>query len=134
MKKHFVTFYSPGTFVSEETTMPIDSWDIETAVSMSKGITERYESRPFAFTFTTRERGDQDLDAKVTKRSGRYYLGGRVLTLAEVRREMPNERILISNMVCNKWDRIIVNSTPWRMTQPLGANDVVLTPGEWAIV
>lgn len=27
MRKHQVTFYSPGTFVSESSTQPIESWD-----------------------------------------------------------------------------------------------------------
>ncbi len=42
MQKHFVTFYSPGTFVSEETTNPIGSWDVAAAMKMAHGIVERY--------------------------------------------------------------------------------------------
>ena len=34
MKKHFVTFLSPGTFVSETTTKPIASWSVEKAKAM----------------------------------------------------------------------------------------------------
>jgi len=51
MKKHFVTFCSPGSFVSEETTKPIESWDTEKAIILSKEITERYNSKPYGFYF-----------------------------------------------------------------------------------
>jgi tRNA/tmRNA/rRNA uracil-C5-methylase (TrmA/RlmC/RlmD family) len=47
MKKHFVTFLSPGTFFNEETTKPIDSWDVAKALEMSKTVVERYEQRPY---------------------------------------------------------------------------------------
>lgn len=49
MKKHFVIFYSPGTFFNEESTLPIDSWDIDKAIEMSKSIKERYNATPFGF-------------------------------------------------------------------------------------
>jgi hypothetical protein len=130
ISKHFVTFESPGTFVNEETTQPIDFWDVDTAVKMSRKITERYEAKPFAFYFTTRARKDSELDSKVIKESGRYFLGGRVLTLADVEREMPKEAILIANMRCNKWDRVVLNDNSWRSCQPLRAKDTVL---EYAI-
>ncbi len=74
MKKHFVTFLSPGTFVHEETTNPIDSWDVEKACNMAHKIVERHASRPFAFQFSTRERKDDELDSRVVKESGRYFL------------------------------------------------------------
>lgn len=129
MMKHFVTFYSPGTFVAEETTKPIDSWDVEAATKMARGISERYNAKPFGFRFSTRERGPEDLDSKTTKSSGMYYLGGKVETLAQVKaRATDKDRILIGNMEGNKWDRIITNTNSWRYTAPLMKDDVVL---EW---
>lgn len=126
MKKHFVTFLSPGTFLCEETEKPIDSWDVEKATAMSRKITERHNAKPFAFYFTTRARNDKDLDSKEVKRSGRYYLGGRVLTLKDVEREMPSETILQSNMRNNKWDKVVVNTNSWKICQPIQKDDVVL--------
>lgn len=128
MRKHFVTFYSPGTFVAEQTTKPIDLWDVATAVKMSKAINERYGALPYGFRFSTRERGDADLDSKEACSSPMYYLGGRVETVETIEaRANPNERILLSNMKCNGWDRVIVNDNSWRWTQPLDKNDIVLT-------
>lgn len=39
MEKHFVTFYSPGTFVAESSEQPIASWDTDAAVVMARAIT-----------------------------------------------------------------------------------------------
>lgn len=127
MKKHFVTFYSPGTFISEESTKPIDSWDIEAAKKMARGVTERYNAVPYGFQFSTRERRKLDLDSKVTSTSPMYYLGGTIETLADVKaRATDKDRILISNMEGNGWDRIITNTNSWRHTAPLRKGDVVL--------
>ncbi len=129
MKKHFVTFYSPGTFVAEDTTKPIDSWDVEKAKEIARDIRERYDAKPYGFRFLTRERGDDDLDSKVVATSNLYYLGGKVETLAEVKaRATADDRILIANMEGNGHDRIITNTNSWRWTQPLQSDDVVL---EW---
>ena len=127
LQKHFVTFYSPGTFVSETTSRPIDTWDVDTAVQMAREIKERYGAVPYGFRFTTRSRGDDDLDSKVADKSPFYYLGGKVETLAEVEaRNAPDEAILRSNMRSNGYDRIIVNTNSWRFTGPLEPDDVVL--------
>src|SRR5262245_53222530 len=127
MKKHFVTFYSPGTFVAENTTKPIASWDVDAAVKMARGIKERHGAIPYGFRFSTRERTDDELDSKTTKESGLYWLGGKVETLAEVkRRATEKDRILVSNMEINKYDRIVTNDNSWRWTLPLGKDDVVL--------
>lgn len=125
MKKNFVTFYSPGTFVAENTTKPIDSWDVESAKSMASGIKERHGAVPYAFRFSTRERGEDDLDSSVTEQSPLYYLGGEVETLEEVKaRSTSRDSILISNMEGNGWARIITGKQGW--SQPLGDDDVVL--------
>jgi hypothetical protein len=127
MKKHFVTFFSPGTFFAEQTTKPIESWDVDAAVKMARTVKERYNARPYGFQFSTRERGHDDLDSKVTKKSVMYYLGGKVETLKEVEaRNDPKEDILRSNMRGNGWDKIIVNDNSWRSVQPLEKGDKVL--------
>lgn len=129
VKAHFVEFYSPGTFVAETTVKPIDAWDVGTAVAMAAGIVERYGARPYAFRFLTRERGPHDLDSHVSERSGTYYLAGTVRTIEDVERDAdPSERILLSNMRNNDWTRIVEGHSPWKWTQPLHENDVVLEP------
>ena len=126
-QQHFVTFYSPGTFVSEETTKPIDSWDIEAAQEMAHGIVERHAATPFAFQFSTRGRGDDDLDSRKIATSPVYYLGGRVETREEIEaRNDPKEEILRSNMRCNDYAKVVVNDNSWRTTRPLRDTDIIL--------
>lgn len=127
MKKHFVTFYSPGTFVAETTTMEIDSWDIEKAVELSKTIKERYGAVPYAFQFSTRERKAKDFDSKEAKRSNLYYLGGEIMSLEQLKEknEPDNER-LIRNMECNNYLRVVTTTKGWKWTRPLEDGDVVL--------
>jgi hypothetical protein len=127
MEKHFVTFYSPGTFVAEDTTRPIEQWDVDAAVAMARDITERYGATPYGFRFTTRSREDADLDSKTTATSNMYYLGGEIETVEQVEaRADPAERILLANMKGNGYGRIVVNRNSWKWTQPLRDNDVVL--------
>lgn len=125
--KHFVTFYSPGTFVSETSDRPVDSWDVDVAATMAGTVLERHNAIPYGFRFSTRTRGPEDLDSKVTARSPFYWLGGKIETLEEVKaRATPDDRILISNMEINEWPRVITNTNSWRTTQPLLEGDVVL--------
>ena len=127
MDRHFVTFLSPGTFVSETTTKPVDAWDVDNAVSVAHEITERHGATPYGFYFSTRSRGENDLDSKESKRSCTYYLGGTVLTLEDVKaRQDPKDRILISNMKGNGYSRVIENRNSWKVTMPLSDDDVVL--------
>lgn len=127
MEKNFVVFMSPGTFGSEQSEKPIDSWDVKTAVSLSKSIKERYDALPYGFYFVTHGRGPNDLDSKKIKSSGMYYLGGKVETYEEiVARNDPKEEILRSNMRCNGYKRIVTNTNSWKWTQPLQDEDTVL--------
>lgn len=126
MKKHFVIFESPGTFFHEQTERPIESWDVAAALKMADDVSERYGATPFAFHFITRERGNDDLDSRKTKESGRYFLGGRVMDLEQVKKEMPDAKILISNMEANSIGCVIVNNNSWKVTQPFTEKDALL--------
>jgi hypothetical protein len=127
MEKHFVTFFSPGTFVAETTEKPIDAWDVEKAVEMARGISERYGAKPYGFRFSTRSRKADELDSKVTKTSGIYYLGGQVQTKEQVfARNDPKESILRANMECNEIDKIIINDNSWRYTGEFSDGDTLL--------
>jgi hypothetical protein len=56
MRKHYVTFYSPGTFVSESSTLSIEDWDTAKAVEMAKNIQERHGAKPYGFRWCRRDR------------------------------------------------------------------------------
>jgi hypothetical protein len=124
MEKHFVTYSCPGTLVSEESTRPIDSWDVATAIEMAKGIVGRYGVKPYRFRFSTRSRSHDDLDSHVSATSPMYYLGGRIDTVADVlARNDPKEDILRWNMEINGIDKIIVNG---HVTVQFNERDVLL--------
>jgi hypothetical protein len=124
MKKHFVTFYSPGTFFNEESTYPIDAWDVEKAKIMAASVKERYNATPFGFQFSTRERSDKDLDSKATKRSNMYFLGGEIESLEQVKARGAN--VLVMSMEGDGWSHVITNKNSWQITQPFKPGDVVL--------
>ncbi len=127
IEKHFVTFVSPGTFVPETTTQPIDSWNVDEAAKMARTITERHSATPYSFHFTTRQ-NDGELDSKEVARSYNYFLGGTVLTLKEIRaRNNPADRILIANMEEKNIARVVENCNSWKALLPLNEDDIILT-------
>lgn len=129
MKAHFVTFMSPGTFFHETTTVQVDSWDTDAAKEMAKDIKELHGATPFGFQFTTKAREDHELDSTEVDRSPMYYLGGRVETLEEIEaRNSPGDSILLGNMRCNGYDRVLTNENSWKVTMPLRDGDIIL---EW---
>jgi len=127
MKQDFVTFYSPGTFVAEQTTREVANWNVTKAVEMMPDIEERYGARPYGFQFHTKKRGWRDLEPKEIKRSGMYYVNCKVETLVEIEgRADPKESTLLSNMKCNGWDKVVSPREGWAWTQPLREGDTVL--------
>jgi hypothetical protein len=122
---HFVTFFSPGSFVSEETTEPVNSWDPAAALTRARQITERHNAKPYGFRFTTRTRTDADLDSKVSATSPMYYFGCKVETLAEVQARAPGS-ILAENMRINDIARIATTTSGYRHSAPLKDEDIVL--------
>ena len=132
MHKHFVTFYSPGTFMAETSDRLIASWDIAEAVRMSQDIKERYGATPYAFRFTTWGRKDDELDSREIERSPTYFLGGKIKTLEDVEATQPGT-ILARNMRTNGYARVITTTEGWRWTQPLNDRDVVLDMSQYPV-
>lgn len=136
MRKHQVTFYSPGTFVSEATTRDIDSWDTAKAVEMSEQITERYGARPYGFVFSTHivaddvpdgEGGTLKVQPKTVEKSGIHFLGGRLETYDDVvARNDDKENILRSNMRNNEHWVIVINDNSYRSTLPFNEEDCIV--------
>lgn len=128
VKKHFVVFLSPGTFVSESSSVEVSSWNVNEAMELAHGIQERHGATPYGFYFLTRGRGEFDMDSKVIEQSkGIYYLGGTIFSRQDViDRDDPNERILRSNMESNNIDRIIENTNSWKFTTAFKETDTLL--------
>lgn len=126
MQKHFVTFYSPGTFVSETTTKEIDAWSVDLVVRMAKEIVERHRATPYGFKFKTQE--SDGWEPKTVKESGMYFLGGKLLTLDDIP-DVSENRILRSNMRNNGYDTVIENTNSWKVTLPFNKEKDTLL--EW---
>ncbi len=133
-RETFVTFLSPGTFVSEASTYPIDSRDLRLALAMAEKVTERYGAKPYGFRFEERIVGEMPdgqggkLHAsKDVGMSGIYFLGGKLETVDDVvARNDPKESVLRTNMQGNDMSIVIVNTNSYRSTLPFGEEDCIV--------
>jgi hypothetical protein len=121
VKTHTVTFYSPGTFLLETSTLEIQEWDVDQALRLAFSVVERHGARPFSFRFNT------EGDGKPVVSSPLYYIGGRIRTLADVEADnLPNEEVLRWNMKNNGIARVIETNTSYKHTSELKDDDIVL--------
>lgn len=137
MRKHLVTFYSPGTLFAEQSSREVESWDPKLAAKMAKDVIERYGATPYAFRFSTvltrepvddGEGGKLNVESREVDHSGLYFLGGQLETLDDVEaRADPKEEILRSNMRCNDQFIVCVRGAPARFRSciPFGPEDVL---------
>ena len=97
--KQYVTFYYPGILMNEKEVKLISSR--RDKIEIPKGS--------FGYRFfdriETRVDGET-LKGKPKNHSGIYYLG-RKMSLAEVKKELPKEKILISNMEGNGYKYVV---------------------------
>jgi hypothetical protein len=137
-KKTYVTFYSPGTLFAESSSYELDSRDTRKAVEMAETVVERYGAKPYAFRFETRMCAP-DIDdgaggvirgaQKTIDETGYYFLGGNLETYHEIEwRNDPSESILLSNMRCNDWPIVCVNTNSWKSVQPFGDECFIVGP------
>jgi hypothetical protein len=114
----FIEFFYPGVFVDETSVKEVSSRDIK-GVNVPQGA--------FGFIFfdvMSTKKGGVKMKSKRLNISPMYFYGGRIMTLAEVRREMPSERILIDNMEGNGLVRVIRCRTS--NFKPFEENDVYI--------
>lgn len=143
MRKHQVTFYSPGTLFSESSTHDIDSWDTVKAVELSETILARYNARPYGFVFETiivaddvpdGEEGTLKVQSKLVEKSGVHFLGGKLETYSDVvDRNDPNEEILRSNMRNNESWIVCINTNSYRSTIPFEEKDCIVNARGWVV-
>jgi hypothetical protein len=85
MEKHFVTFYYPRRWIStDDATLEIASWDIDTAMKVASGLKGRGDNYPYGFRFSTCP--DAGAVATAENRSAIYYIGGLVQTIEDARK------------------------------------------------
>lgn len=134
--KHYAFFESPGTMFAEKSSREIGEWSTHLAASMATEIVERHGARPYCFRFETRREADPIDDGnggtlevmpKTVKKSGRYFINGRLETLDEVEAKAdPEERIRIANMRGNDWPISVVTANSFRSTQIFEEGDCIV--------
>lgn len=133
--KHYVIFYSPGTLFSETSERPIEAYDVDLALAMSRTITERHGSRPYGFCFITmlehapiKDKSGEvfTVSPKETARSGMFFINGQVLTLAEAK-EQPNSETLVHNMEYNDRETVVTGQSRYRWTMAWKAGDCIVS-------
>jgi hypothetical protein len=135
MRKHFVTFMSPGTLFAETTTKEIGEWDAIAAMKMVTDVQERYGAIPYGFRFETRivhdpvpdgEGGTLDVADKTVATSGVHYIKGTILRYDQVSADQTGAHNLLSNMRCNGWPLVVETRNGFKWTAPFGEEDAVV--------
>jgi len=134
-ERNYVVFYSPGTVVSEETSKPIEEWDVKVAVKMAMKITERHGATPYGFRFERYKEVDPmtvegtkfKVEPKKVAESGVYFITGEIRTAAQVLAGTdPREDILRSNVEINKIKVVVTNKNSFMYTGIFYKDDFVV--------
>lgn len=135
MKKHSVTFHSPGTFFDETTTREVAAWDhrlVPLAAAMT--VAERYGAKPYGFRFSTSivaepvpdgEGGTLNVEPKVIAKSGMYYINGTVMRFEDIVDD-DADSILRSNMRCNGWPLMVECRNSYRSVHIFEEGDIIV--------
>ena len=100
--KTYARFFAPGSFVANDWTRPVEQAD---------PYAVKWPDDAYAFTLHEREDvvdGETRYEGKPRQIGPTYYHpDSKVETLDEVRRNPKAGTVLVSNMECNGWDRIV---------------------------
>jgi hypothetical protein len=117
MLYHYVQFFYPGVIITEVSSKRVANRTDKIEVPKNS----------FGYRFydvEIQECNGEKLRGKDKNESHCYYVG-RAMTLADVKREMPNETILIDNMERNDFKRIV--RTKYGQSIPMDDNDVIIS-------
>lgn len=128
LNKHFVQFYSPGTFMPEVSEKPIRSWNPKRAVKLARTITERYGAKPFGFRFITRRCSTPlNVEPKELSRSGIYYINGVLESIDKVMAHNdPSEEILRDNMRINGIKQVVITKNEYKSIHQFNDDDRIV--------
>lgn len=135
MRKHYVTFLCPGTFMSEQRTEPIDAWSLHEAAARSSRVVERWGATPYAFFFITRleaasvpdgEGGMLRVMGREVERSAMHHMHATVRSIDELQADRSGRdlTVLLSNMRGNGWPLVAESIGRYRHFAPYERADV----------
>lgn len=122
MLKHYVKFFYPGAFVAETEVEEVKSRDAQKIKVPEGSYGFRFFDRQ-EITAENENHEPETLRGKPKNYSGMFYFG-RIMTLDDVKREMPDATILISNMETNNWDKVV--KTRMGNIQPFEEKDTII--------
>ncbi|MEK7631382.1 MAG: hypothetical protein AAB445_00740 [Patescibacteria group bacterium] len=105
VRKTYIEFLYPGVFLNESSTQEIKTRD----VSRVKVPKNAYCFKFFdILSLAVKTEGEEVLlTSERINVSPRHYYGGKLYTIAELKREFPNERVLIGNIEGNGYKQAI---------------------------
>ncbi len=116
MLKHYVEYFYPGIMVSETSVK-----EIPERINGNIGFPERCFGYRF-YDVEVIQLPNEELRGKRKNISGMYYCGVEY-SAEQIKINFPNERILLSNIRCNSYVRLV--KTCMGNWQPLDDDDVV---------
>lgn len=105
--EHHVEILYPGSFYPEEYTYKISRRETSEVYKHAKPGMFCFSYYDVEVRSGKLEDGELITDHKIVNKSGRFYPGGTLLNLTEVKLLGPDFRILASNMECNGWKVIV---------------------------
>ena len=122
VRRTYVEFVYPGVIVNETSVKEVESRDTS-EVKVPDGA---FGFRFFDVLIAKVECAGKTVELRSDRlnQSPMHYYGGRIFSREEVARKVPDNRILLSNMEGNGWDRVIKTRTG--NFQPFEESDVFI--------
>lgn len=130
MKKHYILFYTPNHWPALETWVEVEphqAEDVEHAKKLAPTVVSFKGITPDSFEFVTRGRTDEELDSRIISRSCTYFLGGRKISVKDLRVESP-QHFVLRHTLCDD-DEVIVDTKYPRLLR-VKDGDVLLVGAE----